>query len=517
MTQKSIVAVIDCGSQTTALIARRIREQGVFAEIFMPCVKASDLMAKNVSAIILSGGPESLLDSTALRIDKEIFSLPAPILGICYGMQMLVEHFGGLLEKTLSKEFGAQEIELSPSKLFLGFKKKSTKVWMSHTDQASILPADFKTIASSENCPHMAIEHKESKIFGVQFHPEVSHSEQGILVLKNFLFEIAGLKPDFDLSDFVQEKIDKIKSQVGQHTVIMGLSGGVDSMVAAMLIDRAIGDQLLCVYVNHGLHRHGEVEMVQKTFFDNFGRELVVVDAQEQFFNELKGITEPEAKRKIIGAVFIKVFEQQALNSNAKFLGQGTLYPDVIESPDINGGPSHAIKSHHNVGGLPAHMKLQLVEPLRELFKDEVRRVGKILGLSDDSVNREPFPGPGLAVRVPGEVKPERVSMVRQADFIVQSEIAKAFKNGQIKEKLWQSFAILLPVKSVGVMGDARVYGDTIVVRSVCSEDAMTADWSKLPYEVLGKISSRITNEISGINRVLYDITQKPPGTIEWE
>lgn len=515
MAGSSYVAVIDCGSQTTKLIARRIRELGVFTRIVMPSIKAHELMAHPPEAIILSGGPESLLDENPLRIDEKIFDLGIPILGICYGMQLMVEHFGGVLEKCRHREFGQRSLSVNQHCPLFADMKTPIDVWMSHSDQTKHCPALFQTIASSPTCHHAAIAHQSKKIFGVQFHPEVSHTPEGMKLLSNFLFTISNVKKSFDLADFLTQQIEKIKTEVGSARVIMGLSGGVDSMVAALIIHKAIKDQLLCVYVNHGLHRHHELEDVRELFFKVFGRELLVINAQEEFFSALSGVKDPEEKRRIIGRVFVEVFEKEAKGFEAQYLGQGTLYPDVIESPDKSGGPSHGIKSHHNVGGLPERMNMRLLEPLRELFKDEVRKIGKILGLSEEVVMREPFPGPGLSVRVPGEVTRERVELVRQADWIVREEMKN---NAHLYDKkIWQSFAILLPVKSVGVMGDARAYGETIVIRSVESEDAMTADWSKLPYEVLGRISTRITNEVAGINRVLYDITQKPPGTIEWE
>lgn len=515
MSSNSYVAVIDCGSQTTKLIARRVRELGVFSRIFMPSISADELMKDRPSAIILSGGPESVLDKNSLDVDDDIFKLGIPILGICYGMQLMIKHLGGELERSPHREFGQRMISIDNSSLLFDALTSPLKVWMSHSDQTKICPSELRTVASSDSCLQAAVEYPAKKMFGVQFHPEVSHTSCGTTILANFLFKVAKVDKSFDLKDFLAEQIQSIKSQVGSGRVIMGLSGGVDSMVAAFLIHQAINDQLLCVYVNHGLHRANEIEITKKAFFQVFKKELLVVNAQEQFFEALAGVTDPEKKRREIGRVFVEAFESEAKNFKAQFLGQGTLYPDVIESPKSKSGKSHGIKSHHNVGGLPEHMNLGLVEPLRELFKDEVRALGKLLGISNEVLMRQPFPGPGLAVRVPGEVTRERVELVRRADAIVCEEmknIAEVYN-----KKIWQSFAILLPVKSVGVMGDARVYGESIVIRCVESEDAMTADWSKLPYEVLEKISSRITNEVVGISRVLYDITQKPPGTIEWE
>lgn len=514
----SYIAVIDFGSQTTMLIARRIRELGVLAKVLPPSVTAGELAADPPGALVLSGGPSSLCEEGAVRLDAGVFELGLPILGICYGMQLIVDHFGGSIKRANEREFGRRLVEIDQAALlFAGFEGPIT-VWMSHTDQGEFLSSDFCTIASSTTCPQVAIENRDKKIFGVQFHPEVSHTEKGDQILSNFLFKIALVNRNFDLKDFCTQKVKEIKEQVGSSHVIMGLSGGVDSSVAAVLIHRAIGDQLHCVYVNHGLHRHGEIAEIRALFGDVLDIDLHVVDAREQFFSALAGVTDPEIKRKKIGHAFIEAFEREAEQfERVDFLGQGTLYPDVIESLCKSNGPSHLIKSHHNVGGLPDRMNLKLLEPLRDLFKDEVRTLGMLLGLNESVVMRQPFPGPGLAVRLPGEVTRERVSLLQKADAIVCEEIKRAHDTGELTVKMWQWFAILLPVKSVGVMGDARSYGETIVIRCVDSVDAMTADWAKLPHELLGHMSSRITNEVVGVSRVLYDITQKPPGTIEWE
>lgn len=509
------IAVIDFGSQTTMLIARRIRELGVFAKVLPPTISAQALALDPPLAIILSGGPESLLEPNAIRLDREVFSMGLPMLGICYGMQLMVEHFGGALSKADEREFGKRLVTVdTTSALFDGLHLEAS-VWMSHCDQVS-LPPNFRTIASSSTCPHAAVACSEQKLYGVQFHPEVSHTECGTHILSQFIFSIAGIKRNFAIHDWLHQAVEKIKAEVGDAHVIMGLSGGVDSSVAAVLIHRAIKERLHCVYVNHGLHRMHEIEEVKALFGDVLNMNLHIVDAQEQFFAALAQVSDPEMKRKIIGHTFIDVFEMEARRfPDVAFLGQGTLYPDVIESQSSASGVAHVIKSHHNVGGLPERMQLKLIEPLRDLFKDEVRKLGSLLGLPDHVINRQPFPGPGLAVRIPGEVTRERVNLLMHADMIVREEIERAQVNHTLS--LWQWFAILLPVHSVGVMGDARSYGQTIVIRCVESDDAMTADWAKLPYDLLGVISSRITNEVSGISRVLYDVTQKPPGTIEWE
>lgn len=516
MTTSPYIGVIDFGSQTARLIVRRVRKLGVVAHLLPANVSAHELKDNLPAALILSGGPESLQSQGAIRLDKEIFKLRLPMLGICYGMQLLTEHFSGLVKTAPIREFGQRRIDIKPSLLFDGINTP-INVWMSHSDQVDLSGTPFSSIALSESCPHAAIEHSSSPIYGVQFHPEVSHSEHGDKILSNFLFKIAKISPNFDINDLLAIKVSHIKQQVGDSKVIMGLSGGVDSTVAAALIHRAVGDRLHAVYINHGLHRLGEIEEIKQLFLTTLDLEVHIIDAGELFFAALCGVTDPEIKRQKIGHVFIDVFEQEASRcSDIKFLGQGTLYSDVIESSNYNQNHAHLIKSHHNVGGLPPNMNLGLLEPLRDLFKDEARQLGQLLGLPDKVIMRQPFPGPGLAIRIVGEVTKEKVALLQQADAIVRAEIEQANDQGII-EKPWQWFAILLPVKSVGVMGDARTYGDTIVIRCVNSVDAMTADWAKLPYELLRRISSRITNEVRGISRVLYDITQKPPGTIEWE
>ncbi|MEI6804874.1 MAG: glutamine-hydrolyzing GMP synthase [Myxococcaceae bacterium] len=501
MTSNS-VAILDFGSQTTQLIARRCRELKVYSQIF-PCnISLEVLKAQNPKAIILSGGPASVNTDFSPTLPQGILELGIPILGICYGVQILSKTLGGQVTACEHREFGSAWIELDQSsRLFDGFEKQQ-EVWMSHGDQVTQLPTGFKSIASTKTCKNAAVSFETKQIYGVQFHPEVTHTRLGTQILSNFLFKIAKLEPDYELADFLKTETARIKTEVGNSQVIMALSGGVDSSVAAKLIQNAIGDQLISIYVNHGLHRLGEIEEIS-------GLNLHIIDAQERFFKNLAGITDPEQKRKIIGRTFIEVFEEEAQKyPDARFLGQGTLYPDVIESQSASGGPSDVIKSHHNVGGLPEHMNLKLIEPLRTLFKDEVRELGKLLGLPEKWVQRQPFPGPGLAIRILGEVRPDRCKILAQADLIVRQEITG---------KYWQYFAVLLPVKSVGVMGDARSYGETICVRCIESEDGMTADWAYLPREVLAKISNRIMNEVAGITRVVYDISSKPPSTIEWE
>lgn len=517
MSSKTYVAVLDFGSQTTKLIARRVRELGLFSKILSDATSSEELLRDPPVAIILSGGPQSVLNTTSIRVDERIFELGIPILGICYGMQLMMEYLGWSIERAQTREFGSRAITITNSSVLFKNIKGPLKVWMSHSDQVQGHSSFVQTVAKSISCEHAAIECSAKKLYGVQFHPEVSHSEFGNYILRNFLFEAAGATANFALGDFLREKITQIKKQVGQGHVIMGLSGGVDSSVAAALIQRAVPLQFHCFYIDHGLGRLNENEEV-RAIASELALPLHLIDARDLFLSALKDVSDPELKRKIIGHTFIEVFEREAAKlRHVSFLGQGTLYPDVIESSSHGRGHSEAIKSHHNVGGLPAHMKLELVEPLRELFKDEVRKIGAILNLSERALKRQPFPGPGLAVRIPGFITAERLAKLKLADAIVREEIEYAQKNGTILSDLWQWFAILLPIKSVGVMGDARVYGETIVVRCVLSCDAMTADWAPLPPHVLATMSSRITNEVSGISRVLYDITQKPPGTIEWE
>ncbi len=468
------------------------------------------------AGIILSGGPSSVYDPLAPRCAAEIYECGLPILGVCYGLQLLVSHFGGRVRNAEKREYGRAQVALSrPSKLFQNMDTHQV-VWMSHGDEALDLPPGFEVVAMSAKTV-AALENREKRMWAVQFHPEVKHSEHGADLLANFLFDICGLEPDWTPSSFVTAQVDRIREQIGEGRAICALSGGVDSSVAASLVHRAIGSRLTCVFVNNGLLRKNEFEKVQHTLRDHLGLNLRAVDASQTFLDALAGVTDPEQKRKIIGRLFIEVFEKEAEQigreeGSVDFLVQGTLYPDVIESVSVK-GPSAVIKSHHNVGGLPEKMRMKLVEPLRELFKDEVRRVGRDLGLSDELLMRQPFPGPGLAVRILGEITAEKIALLQDADDIAITEIKRA----GLYHSIWQSFAVLLPVRTVGVMGDQRTYGFACALRAVESEDGMTADWSRIPYEVLATISNRIVNEVPGINRVVYDISSKPPATIEWE
>ena len=508
------IVILDYGSQYTQLIARRIREQQVFSEIIRFDTPAAKLAENMPQGIILSGGPNSVFEEGAPGIDPEIFKLGVPVLGICYGMQLMSQQLGGKVHPGESREYGKTKIKTSPdNELFTGLPDEFT-VWMSHGDRVAQIPAGFKVSATSTNCPFAAVRNEEKRFYAIQFHPEVVHTEHGNQIIGNFLFKICGCRADWKLSSWIDETVARLKAQVGDEEVVLGLSGGVDSSVVAVLLNRAIGKRLHCIFVDNGLLRHNEAVQVEKMFRTKLDLDLHIARAAERFYAALKGVEDPEQKRKIIGREFINVFAEQARKfKNAKFLGQGTIYPDVIESSSALKGPSQTIKSHHNVGGLPPDLKFELVEPLRDLFKDEVRAVGRVLGMDDELLDRQPFPGPGLGVRVLGEVTEEKVKLLQQADLRVQEEIRKlpGYKN------IWQTFAVLLPVKSVGVMGDQRTYEYTCAIRSVDSIDAMTADWTRIPYETLAAISNRIINEVRGINRVVYDISSKPPATIEWE
>ena len=507
------ILILDFGSQYTQNIARKVRECGVYCEIH-PCTMAMEKISEyNTKGIILSGGPASVLDPDSPLCNSKLFDLGIPVLGICYGMQLITHLLDGQVNPSEQREFGRAELKLKESSgLFEGVKNNSI-VWMSHGDRITKLPNKFKSIAFTGNSPLAAIENPIKKIYGLQFHPEVVHSDEGEKILKNFLFKICECTANWKMDSLVDFMIQDIRKKVGPKKVICGLSGGVDSSVAAVLIHKAIGDNLYCLFIDNGLLRTGERDKVKQTFLDNFKINLDVIDSSDQFLNKLEGVTDPEQKRKSIGKTFIEVFEKEAKRlGNFTFLAQGTLYPDVIESISFK-GPSVVIKSHHNVGGLPEKMNLKLLEPFRELFKDEVRKLGKEMGISDEIINRQPFPGPGLAIRILGNITRERLDILRAADKIILEEI----KNAGLYNELWQSFAVLLPVKTVGVMGDSRTYENVIAIRAVTSTDGMTADWAHLPYELLGTFSNRIINEVHGVNRVVYDISSKPPGTIEWE
>ncbi len=508
------ILILDFGSQTTQLIARRVRESHVYCEIHPYNLGLERIRRFAPKGIILSGGPASVYDVDAPLSDPRLFELGVPVLGICYGMQLMARQLGGRVEKSQHREYGPAILQIDEAgPLFEDIATNDVKVWMSHGDRILEIPQGFRILAHSDNSPVASMGDPGRKLFGVQFHPEVAHTPCGQALLDNFLFQICDCRPTWTMKSFVETSIRSIRKRVGQDRVICALSGGVDSSVVAVLLHQAIGDQLLCLFVNNGLLRKGEAESVQRVFRDHFDINLKAIDASDLFLERLRGVSDPERKRKIIGNLFIEVFEENAQSfANARFLAQGTLYPDVIESVSFK-GPSATIKTHHNVGGLPERMRMELLEPLRELFKDEVRMLGRELGLPERIVMRHPYPGPGLAIRILGDVTPDKLRILREADAIVLEEMEAA----GWYDRVWQAFAVLLPVRSVGVMGDERTYEQAIALRVVESVDAMTADWARLPYELLARISNRIINEVLGINRVVYDISSKPPSTIEWE
>ena len=509
-----MILIIDFGSQYNQLIARRVRENHVYCQIEPPDISIATIKALKPEGIILSGGPASIYSKGAPRVDSDILKLGIPVLGICYGLQYMVDSLGGKVIGSAKREYGFAELLVKNQKCIFNGVNKKTQCWMSHGDSIGSLPDGFVITASTSNTPVAAAEDIKRNFYGLQFHPEVVHTQSGKKMLANFLFTICRCKKSWSMKSFVNHTIEEIRQQVGAEKVILGLSGGVDSSVAAVLLHRAIGKQLTCVFVDNGVLREGEAEHVIKMFKKHLQINLRFARAGKVFLKKLKGVTDPEKKRKIIGRAFIEIFDKEAHKiKNVKFLAQGTLYPDLIESRSAFGGPSAVIKSHHNVGGLPKKMNLKLVEPLKHLFKDEVRLLGKELGLADDVVWRQPFPGPGLAIRIIGEVTAQRLSVLRKADTILLEEI----RANKLYYKLWQSFAVLLPLKSVGIMGDQRTYENILAIRAVTSDDAMTADWAQLPHDVLARISNRIINEVRGVNRVVYDISSKPPSTIEWE
>jgi len=521
----SKILILDFGSQYTQVIGRRIRELQVYSEIVRFDTPADTIAREQPNGIILSGGPASVYENGAPQVDPKIFTLGIPILGICYGLMQMAHHLGGQVRYTGRREYGAGILDVTNgSQLFDGLGAQ-VDVWNSHGDEVTVLPNGFRVAARTSGSPFAAVEDPQRRLYGLQFHPEVAHTPRGREILQNFVYHICHCTMDWTMGSFIDDACERVRAQVGDNKVVLGLSGGVDSSVVAALLHKAIGDQLTCIFVNNGLLRAREEEVVQRVFGENFHIKLKYVDASERFLTKLRGVVDPEEKRKIIGNEFIKVFEDAIIDlaktdqrspktdHQFKFLAQGTLYPDVIESVAIGGNPAHVIKSHHNVGGLPEKMHFELVEPVRQLFKDEVRQAGLQLGLPKEIVYRQPFPGPGLAVRILGEVTPERLRILRDADTIVQSEMEAS----DWYYRVWQSFAVLLPVQTVGVMGDQRTYDYTIALRIVESQDGMTADWVRLPYELLARISNRIVNEVKGVNRVVYDISTKPPSTIEWE
>lgn len=508
---QEIIVVLDFGSQYNQLITRRIREFGVYSELHPHTITAEEIRKMNPKGIIFSGGPNSVYDENAFRCDEEIFELGLPILGICYGMQLMTTHFEGKVEPAKHREYGKAEISVENETKLFGHLPKEQIVWMSHGDLVIEAPAGFSVDAVSSSCPIASMSNEDRKLYGVQFHPEVRHSQFGNELLKNFVFNVCECKGNWSMENFIEMEMEKIRRTVGNKKVLCALSGGVDSSVVAVLIHKAIGDQLTCIFVDHGLLRKGEAESVMKTFADGFNMNVIKVDASVRFLDKLKGVSDPEKKRKIIGNEFIYVFDDEATKlEGIEFLAQGTLYTDVIESGTAT---AQTIKSHHNVGGLPEDMQFKLIEPLNTLFKDEVRALGTQLGIPDEIVWRQPFPGPGLGIRVLGEISEEKLEIVRESDAILREEI----KNAGLERDIWQYFTVLPNIRSVGVMGDARTYDYTIGIRAVTSIDGMTSDWARIPWEVLEIISTRIVNEVAHVNRVVYDITSKPPATIEWE
>jgi GMP synthase (glutamine-hydrolysing) len=514
MRHDEVIPILDFGSQYAQLIARRVREKGVYSELVRPDISFDEIRKLNPKGIIFSGGPSSVYEPNAPKCDPRIFELDVPILGICYGMQLGAQILGGQVKPAKAREYGRAKLTVAASDPLVHGLPKETTVWMSHGDQVHDLPEQFIALATTPTCPYAAAKHRTRPFYGVQFHPEVTHTPRGDQIFQNFLYEICHCKGDWTMGNFVEHSVRLIREQVGLGKVICGLSGGVDSSVVAALLHKAIGDQLVCIFVDNGLLRKNERDLVESTFRDHFKINLVTSDASENFLGELKGITDPQQKRKVIGREFIEAFKREAKSiPDARYLAQGTLYPDVIESGHGYAGTAANIKLHHNVGGLPEQLGFELVEPLRELFKDEVRHVGEVLGLPEQIVWRHPFPGPGLAVRILGDVTPERLRVLRDADEIVLEELIAA----NLYRKTAQVFAVLLPIGTVGVMGDARSYDAVVAIRAVESQDFMTADWARIPFDVLATMSNRIINEVRGVNRVVYDISSKPPATIEWE